>query len=158
MTLLEKLTRAHPVGTVKRWELIADLLGTGRSGEEVAAHTKATLGSTTKSSQDDYAIFLASRKGTGEVKAEGGASTRETAFTDVAPAAATAGGWTAEQDLALVQAIKAHPKSEGVDEKTRWVAIAVATPGGHHSAAECIRRVAALREESKSKASAEKYF
>jgi len=120
--------------------VIADVLGTGRSAAEVATFVKEKLAAAPMKEGDDFQNFLAARKGTGEVVAEGGASTRETAFSDVV----LAEGWTEAQDLALLGAMKANPKSAGGDEKARWLAIAAAVPG--KAAAACVKRVAQLKE------------
>ena len=110
----------------------------------MAAFVKNKLAAAPMTLGDDFQTFLASRKGSGNVVAEGGASTRETSFTDVALAEA----WTEAQDLALVASMKAHPKGEAADEKARWLAIAADVPGGRGAAA-CVKRVAALKEKVK---------
>jgi len=136
---LEKAMKQFPVGTAHRWQVIADILGSGRTGDDVAAFAKASGGAS--SGRDDYESFLISRKGSGEVVADGGSSTRGTAFTDVMVGEAA---WTGEQDSKLVAAIKANPKTAGIDDKSRWAAIAAAVGG--KSASECVKRVTALKE------------
>ena len=116
--------------------MIADELGTGRSGDEVAVFVKTRLASAPIKEGDDFQTFLAARKGTGEVLAEGGASTRESSFSDV-----SLDLWSDADDLRLVAAMKAHPKGEA--DAARWAAIA-ADVGGH-TPAQCVRRVAALK-------------
>jgi Myb-like DNA-binding domain len=131
--------KKFPLGTAKRWEVIADELGTSRTGDEVAAFVKTRLASAPMKEGDDFQNFLASRKGTGEVLAEGGASTRESSFSDV-----QLDLWSSEEDLKLVAAMKAHPKGEAKSaDAARWAAIA-ADVGGH-TPAQCVKRVAALK-------------
>ena len=147
---LEKAMKQFPVGTAKRWEVIADVLGTGRTGDAVADFAKHHAARAASQGADAYAAFLASRKGSAEVVADGGASTRETSFTDV-----TVGGagdtWTEAEDMALLAAMKAHPKdASGGDDKARWVAIAWDVPGGK-TPAQCVKRVAALKDQMKPK-------
>ena len=133
------MMKKFPLGTAKRWEVIADELGTGRTGDAVAAFVKTRLAASPIREGDDFEAFLAARKGSGEVQAEGGASTRETSFSDVALDL-----WSDAQDLALVQAMKAHPKGEAGGDAARWAAIAAAVGGGH-TAAQCVKRVGALK-------------
>ena len=93
---------------------------------------------------DDFQTFLAARKGSGDVIAEGGASTRETSFSDVQ----LAKSWSAADDAALVAAIKTHPRGGGdADEAARWRAISAELPG--RAAAECVSRLSALKDKLK---------
>jgi len=147
---LEKAMKQHPVGTAKRWEVIADVLGTGRTGDAVAHFAKEHAAKASSQAGNDYESFLAARKGSADVNADGGASTRETAFTDVQVGQAPAGEdeWTEAQDLALVTAMKVHTKdSHGGDDKARWIAIAAEVQD--KTAAQCVKRVAALKEAVK---------
>ena len=141
---LEKAMRQFPVGTAKRWEVVADQLGTGRTADAVATFAKQHAAKAASLAGDDFASFLASRKGSADVASEGGISTRETAFTDVQLQASDADSWSEAQDMALVAAMKAHPK--GSDDKARWVAIAAEVG---KSPAVCVKRVQALKEKVK---------
>jgi hypothetical protein len=142
---LDKAVKQFPVGTAKRWEIIAAAIGTGRSADDVAAFAKArgAIGGAAAPSGDDYARFLAARKGSGDVA--DAASTRDTSFTDVA--VGTGDAWSAAQDAALAAALKAHPKTADGDDKARWTKIAAAVDG--KTAAACVKRVAALKEMAK---------
>lgn len=146
MKALDKAVKAFPVGTVKRWEAIASVIGTGRSGDDVAAFAKArgAIGGGAAPGGDDYARFLASRKGDGAVA--DAASTRDTSFTDVKVGTGE-DAWSAAQEAALAAALKANPKAPGVEDKARWLKVAAAVEG--KSAAACVKRVAALRELAK---------
>ena len=143
---LDKAVKQFPVGTAKRWETVASAIGTGRGADEVAAFAKArgAIGGAAAPTGDDYARFLAARKGSGDVA--DAASRRENSFTDVAINTSSEDGWSAEQDAALAAALKAHPKGDG-DDKARWTKIAADVDG--KSAAACVKRVAALKELAK---------
>ena len=136
--------RQFPVGTAKRWEVVADQLGTGRTADAVATFAKQHAAKAASLAGDDFASFLASRKGSADVASEGGISTRETAFTDVQLQASDADSWSEAQDMALVAPMKAHPK--GSDDKARWVAIAAEVG---KSPSVCVKRVQALKEKVK---------
>jgi DnaJ family protein C protein 2 len=144
---LDKAVKQFPVGTAKRWEAVATAVGTGRSADDVAAFAKArgAIGGGAAPGGDDYARFLAARKGSGDVA--DAASTRDTSFTDVSVNGGGDDAWTAAQDAALAVALKANPKAEGGDDKARWTKIAAAVDG--KSAALCVKRVAALKELAK---------
>ena len=139
---LEKAMKQFPVGTAKRWEVVADQIGSGRTADAVASFAKQHAARAASLAGNAFDAFLASRKGSAEVASEGGISTRETAFTDVHISSATdADSWSEAQDLALVAAMKAHPKSG--EDKARWGAIAAEV--GNKSAAQCVKRVQTLK-------------
>ena len=143
---LDKAVKQYPVGTAKRWEAVATAVGTGRSADDVAAFAKArgAIGGGAAPGGDDYARFLAARKGSGDVA--DAASTRDTSFTDVSVGAGD-DAWSAAQDAALAAALKANPKADGGDDKARWTKIAAAVDA--KTAAQCVKRVAALKELAK---------
>ena len=137
---LEKAMKQFPVGTAKRWEVVADQIGSGRTADAVASFAKQHAARAASLAGNAFDAFLASRKGSAEVASEGGISTRDTAFTDV-HVSGDADSWSEAQDLALVAAMKAHPKSG--DDKARWAVIAAEV--GNKSAAQCVKRVQALK-------------
>jgi DnaJ family protein C protein 2 len=134
---LTKAMKAMPVGTPRRWEAVAESMGGARSPADCAAQAKQAA---PPRSGDSYEAFLCDRKGTGAVSAP--AEVR--AFDAAAEAVSEADTWTAEQDAALVAALKATPQGS-VAEAERWRRVAALVPGGR-SAAACAKRLGALRK------------
>ncbi|KAL6979825.1 hypothetical protein U1Q18_021481 [Sarracenia purpurea var. burkii] len=142
--LLKKLLVKHPVGKPKRWEAISDSFQ-GRHGLESVIKTAKSMGEKRMNDADSFSRFLKDRKpvdkriedesealggGGGAATAEGGGLTRENGVAN----------WSAGDDIALLNALKAFPK----DAPMRWEKIEAAVPG--KSKAACVKRVAELKK------------
>ena len=161
--LLQKALTKIPTGTPKRWEAVAALVRT-RDVDEVVDMVKHGL--TAARYAPKQAGFEIAAKRAGAVAAAGGAeaSRRDVAFTDVqvgrpgtpgtpatgkppvappAPAAAAA-VWSADDELALVRALKKH----GKDDPDRWAAVAADTG---KPAAACVRKFKEMKEAAKAR-------
>ncbi|GAA0147800.1 chaperone [Lithospermum erythrorhizon] len=132
--MLKKLMGKHPVGKPGRWEAITEGFK-GRYKVESVIKKSKELGEKKVSDEDSFKKFLKDRKPVDrrveleneEVKGEGAGVV-----------------WSAGEDLALLNALKAFPK----DVAMRWEKIAAAVPG--KSKAECVKRVAELKKDFRS--------
>ncbi|KAL6652933.1 hypothetical protein ACP70R_011858 [Stipagrostis hirtigluma subsp. patula] len=184
--MLRKAIQKYPKGTSRRWEVVSEFIGTGRSVEEILKATKTVLLQKPDSTKA-FDSFLEKRKpaqsiasplstrdeavglptegaGTASSKVAAQPASSHTAsekavadpVPDGAPSAAATtttatdpDAWTEAQVLALVQALKAFPK----DASQRWERVAAAVPG--KTVVQCKKKVAAMRENFRSKKSAE---
>ncbi|XP_028759176.1 LOW QUALITY PROTEIN: dnaJ homolog subfamily C member 2-like [Neltuma alba] len=180
--LLRKAMVKYPKGTSRRWEVISEYLGTGRSVEEIMKATKTVLLQKPDSSKS-FDAFLEKRKPaqsiasplTTRAELEGEStpaisqsnsssttnnsedSSSKIADNQVSPGSATANGvssssdqdvWSAVQERALVQALKAFPK----ETPQRWERVATAVPGKTMN--QCKKKFAMMKENFRNKKSA----
>ncbi|KAL6843595.1 hypothetical protein ACP4OV_026657 [Aristida adscensionis] len=177
--MLRKAIQKYPKGTSRRWEVVSEFIGTGRSVEEILKATKTVLLQKPDSTKA-FDSFLEKRKpavsiasplstrdeavgvpnegaGPASSKAAAQPSSSHTAsekatvapVPDAAPSVVDPDAWTEAQVLALVQALKAFPK----DASQRWERVAAAVPG--KTVVQCKKKVAAMRENFRSKKSGE---
>ncbi|GJN37119.1 hypothetical protein PR202_gb26044 [Eleusine coracana subsp. coracana] len=177
--MLRKAIQKYPKGTSRRWEVVSEFIGTGRSVEEILKATKTVLLQKPDSTKA-FDSFLEKRKPTQSIASP--LSTRDEAVGSstegggVAPSKVAAqpassqtanektaadpvqngpssmtdpDAWTETQVLALVQALKAFPK----DASQRWERVAAAVPG--KTVVQCKKKVASMRENFRSKKGAE---
>ncbi|KAJ1257820.1 hypothetical protein BS78_10G025700 [Paspalum vaginatum] len=177
--MLRKAIQKYPKGTSRRWEVVSEFIGTGRSVEEILKATKSVLlqkPDSTKafdsflekrkpaqsiasplSTRDETASSSTEGTGTTSSKAAAQPASSQTAngkaaadpVPNSAPSATDPDAWTEAQVLALVQALKAFPK----DASQRWERVAAAVPG--KTVVQCKKKVAAMRETFRSKKSGE---
>lgn len=147
--MLKKQMVKNPVGKPRRWEVIAEAFK-GRHRVESVIKKAKELGERKLDDIDSYARFLKNRKPLdtriqGEIEvAEGGESRKDN------DSGGSGVGWSAGEDIALLNALKAFPKEVAM----RWEKIAAAVPG--KSKAACMKRVAELKRDFRSsKAGAE---
>uniref|UniRef100_A0A5B6YYX4 Myb-like domain-containing protein n=1 Tax=Davidia involucrata TaxID=16924 RepID=A0A5B6YYX4_DAVIN len=148
--LLKKQMVKHPVGKPRRWEVIAEAFR-GRHGVESVIKKAKSMGEKKMSDGDSFARFLKDRKPVDkriEAESEGiGGGVME---NDELKRENDGMNWSAGEDIALLNALKAFPK----DVSMRWEKIAAAVPGKSKSV--CMKRVAELKRGFRSsKASAE---
>lgn len=130
--LLKKLMGKHPVGKPGRWEAIAEGFKGKHKVESVIAKAKH-IGDKKGSDQDSYTKFLKDREKRHHLDEEGRKES----------------GWSAAEDLALLNALKAFPKEVAM----RWEKVAASVPG--KTKAACVARMAELKKDFRSsKASA----
>ncbi|XP_066345093.1 uncharacterized protein [Miscanthus floridulus] len=176
--MLRKAIQKYPKGTSRRWEVVSEFIGTSRSVEEILKATKTVLLQKPDSSKA-FDTFLEKRKpaqsiasplstrdeissstegaGTASSKSAAQHASSQTAngkavadpVLDGAPSVSDPDAWTEAQVLALVQALKAFPK----DASQRWERVAAAVPG--KTVVQCKKKVAAMRENFRSKKSGE---
>ncbi|XP_068660931.1 uncharacterized protein [Aristolochia californica] len=178
--LLRKGMQKYPKGTSRRWEVISEYIGTGRSVEEILKATKTVLLQKPDSAKA-FDSFLEKRKPAHSIASP--LTTREELEGSPAPVGATGatgesprqGGtqcsgrqqdstahpilngvsssgdqdvWSATQEKALIQALKAFPK----ETNQRWERVAAAVPG--KTVNQCKKKFAALKENFRSKKTA----
>ncbi|CAJ1963718.1 unnamed protein product [Sphenostylis stenocarpa] len=171
--LLRKGMQKYPKGTSRRWEVISEYIGTGRSVEEIMKATKTVLLQKPDSSKA-FDTFLEKRK-PGAQSIESPLTTREELEGVPTPVSSTnntedshskstdsqnsasANGvsssseqdvWSAVQERALVQALKAFPK----ETSQRWERVAAAVPG--KTVNQCKKKFALMKESFRNKKSA----
>ncbi|KAK7331592.1 hypothetical protein VNO80_28329 [Phaseolus coccineus] len=170
--LLRKGMQKYPKGTSRRWEVISEYIGTGRSVEEIMKATKTVLLQKPDSSKA-FDTFLEKRKPSAQ-SIESPLTTREELEGVSTPASAnntedshskntdnqnsaSANGvsssseqdvWSAVQERALVQALKAFPK----ETSQRWERVAAAVPG--KTVNQCKKKFAMMKENFRNKKSA----
>ena len=157
--LLQRALTKIPTGTPKRWDAVAALVRT-RTVEEVLDMVKHGLAAGMYAPKPQGFEIAAKRRAA--VAAAGGkdATTRDEAFTDVAIGRATSpaakpplpsanggggDGWTADEELALVRALKTHKGKEGL---AKWSAVAGEVG---KAAILCIAKFKALKETARAK-------
>lgn len=175
--LLRKGMQKYPKGTSRRWEVISEYIGTGRSVEEIMKATKTVLLQKPDSSKA-FDTFLEKRKPAAQPIASPlstreeleGASTTTTATptessaassttnsssedshpapNGVSPGSSEQDVWSAVQERALVQALKAFPK----ETNQRWERVAAAVPG--KTVNQCKKKFAVMKESFRNKKSA----
>ncbi|KAJ0113208.1 hypothetical protein Patl1_01193 [Pistacia atlantica] len=140
--ILKKQMVKNPVGKPKRWEVIAEAFN-GRHRVESVIKKAKELGEKKIDDSDSYEQFLKNRKALdvrmqdkneGLVMENGEESRKDDKEN----------GWSAGEDIALLNALKAFPK----EAPMRWEKIAAAVPG--RSKAACMKRVAVLKKEFRS--------
>ncbi|WVY93664.1 hypothetical protein V8G54_032752 [Vigna mungo] len=170
--LLRKGMQKYPKGTSRRWEVISEYIGTGRSVEEIMKATKTVLLQKPDSSKA-FDTFLEKRK-PGAQSIESPLSTREelegvstlastnsteeshskstdnqnTASANGVSSSSEQDVWSAVQERALVQALKAFPK----ETSQRWERVATAVPG--KTVNQCKKKFAMMKENFRNKKSA----
>lgn len=171
--LLRKGVQKYPKGTSRRWEVISEYVGTGRTVDEILKATKTVLLQKPDSAKafDSFldrrkqappiASPLSTREGAEatasssvnnnlcESNNTSSQSTKISTGDDIAAAAAnvTEGGdvWSPVQERALVQALKTFPK----DASQRWERVAAAVPG--KTVNQCKKKFASLKESFRNK-------
>ncbi|XP_068663918.1 uncharacterized protein [Aristolochia californica] len=176
--LLRKGMQKYPKGTSRRWEVISEYIGTGRSVEEILKATKTVLLQRPDSAKA-FDFFLEKRKPAHSIASP--LTTREEVEGSPMPAGATGDSprlgdplhngsqqvsscgpnqngvsssgdqdvWSATQEKALIQALKAFPK----ETNQRWERVAAAVPG--KTVNQCKKKFAVLKEHFRSKKTAE---
>ncbi|XP_076942915.1 uncharacterized protein LOC143612951 [Bidens hawaiensis] len=166
--LLRKGIVKYPKGTSRRWEVISEYIGTGRSIEEILKATKTVLLQKPDSAKA-FDSFLEKRKPTVAISSP--LTTRED-VVGVSSSNATSAPtkpdvtqpkpsldekveaigsssdqdvWSAVQETALVQALKTFPK----ETNQRWERVAAAVPG--KTVNQCKKQFALLKEKFRSK-------
>ncbi|KAA8525931.1 hypothetical protein F0562_007969 [Nyssa sinensis] len=155
--LLKKQLVKHPVGKPRRWEVIAEAFW-GRHGVDSVIKKAKSMGEKKMSDEDSFARFLKNRKPVdkriedGSEGIAGGVMENDELKRQDGEMKKENDGvtWSAGEDIALLNALKAFPK----DVSMRWEKIAAAVPG--KSKAACMKRLAELKKGFRSsKASAE---
>ncbi|KAL9659275.1 hypothetical protein QQ045_024080 [Rhodiola kirilowii] len=170
--LLRKGVQKYPKGTSRRWEVISDYIGTGRSVDEILKATKTVLLQKPDSNKA-FDSFLEKRKPSPSIQSP--LSTRDdvvdatkapsasvnpsvTGVTEQKPEQAAVNGppsssdpdqWSAVQEKALIQALKTFPK----EVSQRWERVAAAVPG--KTVTQCRKKFALLKESFRSKKTGE---
>ncbi|CAM8960765.1 unnamed protein product [Rhodiola kirilowii] len=163
--LLKKGVQKYPKGTSRRWEVISEYIGTGRSVDEILKATKTVLLQKPDSNKA-FDSFLEKKKPSPSIQSP--LSTRDdivdmtpsaagdssgTGETEQKPEQAVANGlpsssdpdqWSAVQEKALIQALKTFPK----DASQRWERVATAVPG--KTVHQCKKKFALLKESFRS--------
>ncbi|XP_024995474.1 dnaJ homolog subfamily C member 2-like [Cynara cardunculus var. scolymus] len=165
--LLRKGMVKHPKGTSKRWEVISDYIGTGRSVEEILKATKTVLLQKPDSTKA-FDSFLDKRKPAVSISSplttreeiEGVSSNptpaEEKPIIQNASDEIVANGvensvtsdqdvWSAVQETALIQALKTFPK----EANQRWERVAAAVPG--KTVNQCKKQFTVLKEKFRNK-------
>ncbi|XP_071730565.1 uncharacterized protein [Rutidosis leptorrhynchoides] len=165
--MLRKGIAKYPKGTSRRWEVISEYIGTGRSVEEILKATKTVLLQKPDSAKA-FDSFLEKRKPSVSIASP--LTTREEVVGPTEPNVVQAqaevvepklkqdadkvepGGsssdqdaWTPVQEKALVQALKTFPK----ETNQRWERVAAAVPGKTMN--QCKKQFALLKENFRSK-------
>ncbi|GMJ14357.1 ZUOTIN-RELATED FACTOR 1a, gonidialess A/Zuotin related factor A1 [Hibiscus trionum] len=175
--LLRKGTQKYPKGTSRRWEVISEFIGTGRSVEEILKATKTVLLQKPDATKA-FDSFLEKRKPTVSIasplstreEVQGVSTPSKTENTAVKTSSPEDSGktatnpvdvassngvsssseqdvWSAVQERALVQALKTFPK----ETPQRWERVATAVPG--KTVNQCKKKFAVLKESFRSKKS-----
>ncbi|XP_033144401.1 dnaJ homolog subfamily C member 2 [Brassica rapa] len=140
----------YPKGISRRWEVILDYIGTGRTVEEILKATKTVLLQKPDSAKA-FDTFLEKRKPTVSIASP--LSTREEELGESLPmenngessGSSDADGWSSVQERALVQALKTFTK----ETSQRWERVAAAVPG--KTMVQCKKKFAELKELIRSK-------
>lgn len=144
--LLRKLMGKHPVGKPGRWEAIAEGFK-GKHKVEAVIKKAKEMGERKVTDQDSYNKFLKDRKPVDKrVLDKGGneANNEIGIINQNVEEGTKESGWSAVEDLALLNALKAFPK----DAAMRWEKIAASVPGKTKSA--CMKRVTELKKDFRS--------
>ncbi|CAO2823214.1 unnamed protein product [Amaranthus hypochondriacus] len=170
--LLRKGMQKYPKGTSRRWEVISEYIGTGRSVEEILKATKTVLLQKPDNSRafDSFlekrkpaasiASPLSTRDEVQNVSSVNGPGTSPTSAPDLTNATSSSSSneqgsvaasvsdqdvWSSVQERALVQALKTFPK----ETPQRWERIAAAVPG--KTVNQCKKQFTSLKEILRSK-------
>ncbi|KAL7160670.1 hypothetical protein ABFS83_01G112600 [Erythranthe nasuta] len=137
--LLRKLMGKHPVGMPGRWEAIAEGFKGNHKVETVISKAKEMKG-VSNSDRDSYNKFLKDRKSVDKRVIDEGLNANENVEEEKKES-----GWSASEDLALLNALKTFPKDV---VSMRWEKIAASVPGKTKSA--CMARVKDLKKDFRS--------
>nr|QDL88431.1 dnaJ homolog subfamily C member 2-like isoform X3 [Cymbidium ensifolium] len=176
--MLRKGVQKYPKGTSKRWEVISEYIGTGRSVEEILKATKTVL-LQKPDSANAFDTFLEKRKPapsiasplTTRVESDGfpvnGAVEKPPAkqtnqpdriqdnlvgefpVSNGASSSGTEDSWSSTQERALIQALKTFPK----ETSQRWERVAAAVPG--KTVNQCKKKFTTMKESFRSKKGAD---
>ncbi|XP_058732119.1 uncharacterized protein LOC131603717 isoform X2 [Vicia villosa] len=174
--LLRKGIQKFPKGTSRRWEVVSEYIGTGRSVEEIMKATKTVLLQKPETSKafDTFlekrkpAVTIASPLSTREelegmpistVTPENSAATSTPAPTTTPASTNNSNSedsqgvsepeaWSSVQERALVQALKTFPK----EANQRWERVAEAVPG--KTVIQCKKKFALMKENFRNKKAA----
>ncbi|KMZ57894.1 hypothetical protein ZOSMA_81G01140 [Zostera marina] len=138
--ILKKQIGKRPVGTPRRWEIIAEVFE-GRHGVESVVKAGKSLSERKQGMiGDSFAQFLKQRKPVDKRVVEEGIE-HSNDNLDI-----TTGSflWSSGEDIALLNALKSFPK----DTPMRWEKIEAAVPG--KSKTLCLKRVAELKKDFRS--------
>lgn len=171
--LLRKGMQKYPKGTSRRWEVISEYIGTGRSVEEILKATKTVLLQKPDSAKA-FDSFLEKRKAAPSIASplstreelegvsnsnvpQANATTKsetlqESSSPSQAAPSADVGSengdqdtWSAVQERALIQALKTFPK----ETNQRWERVAAAVPG--KTVNQCKKKFTLLKESFRNK-------
>lgn len=176
--LLRKGVQKYPKGTSRRWEVISEYIGTGRTVEEILKATKTVLLQKPDSAKA-FDSFLEKRKPAQtiasplttreEVEGTSNANKNENntgskvpnsqsspsqssscqnPTDDLAANVAEGDVWSVVQERALVQALKTFPK----EASQRWERVAAAVPG--KTVNQCKKKFTLLKESFRNKKNA----
>ncbi|XP_012448956.1 uncharacterized protein LOC105772185 [Gossypium raimondii] len=175
--LLRKGTQKYPKGTSRRWEVISEYIGTGRSVEEILKATKtvllqkpdatkafdsflekrkpaATIASPLSTREEVEGVSMPSRTENTTAKTSSPEDSGKAASNpvDVVSGNGVSSNseqdvWSAVQERALIQALKTFPK----ETSQRWERVATAVPG--KTVNQCKKKFALLKENFRSKKS-----
>ncbi|XP_071692285.1 uncharacterized protein [Rutidosis leptorrhynchoides] len=162
--LLRKGVKKYPKGTSRRWEVISEHIGTGRSVDEILKATKNELlqkpdptkafDSFLEKKKPGQSISSPLTTREESVGASSSASPVETAEPVVSNGVSNglANGstsdldaWSAVQEKALVQALKTFPK----EANQRWERVAAAVPG--KTVNQCKKKFTLLKDQFRTK-------
>lgn len=129
--ILKKQMVKNPPGKPGRWEAISEAFG-GRHKVESVVKKSKELGEKKVDDSDSYEQFLKKRKTLDKRLVEEGG--------DLATGEKVESVWSSNEDIALLNALKAFPK----DVAMRWEKVAAAVPG--KSKAACMKRIAELKK------------
>ncbi|XP_073148227.1 transcription factor MAMYB [Henckelia pumila] len=139
--LLRKLMRKHPVGQPGRWEAIAQGFKGKHAVESVISKVKE-MGIKKDTDQHSFEKFLKDRKPVDKrVLDEAGVLDAVGVIHKNVEEERKESGWSAGEDLTLLNALKAFPK----DVPMRWEKIAASLPDKTKSA--CMKRVTELKKD-----------
>ncbi|KAL8451717.1 hypothetical protein Emed_001879 [Eimeria media] len=130
LSLLAKGLQRFPPGTSRRWQQIADFIGTKTQEQVVAKAKEMAQGSSLKSMGQKISLEVLEQS-----KAQNQASASSTG-NDAKREDPTSSAWTKEQQNALESALAKYPSSMPPSE--RWTAIANEVPGKTRK--ECVER------------------
>ncbi|KAG8490255.1 hypothetical protein CXB51_015422 [Gossypium anomalum] len=175
--LLRKGTQKYPKGTSRRWDVISEYIGTGRSVEEILKATKtvlfqkpdatkafdsfldrrkpaATIASPFSIREEVKGVPMPSRTENTTVKTSSPEDSGKAASNPVdvvsgngVSSSSEQDVWFAVQERALIQALKTFPK----ETSRRWERVATAVPG--KTLNQCKKKFALLKENFRSKKS-----
>ncbi|CBI27260.3 unnamed protein product, partial [Vitis vinifera] len=144
--LLRKGMQKYPKGTSRRWEVISEYIGTGRSVDEILKATKTVLLQKPDATKA-FDSFLEKRKPAQSIASP--LTTREeTEGVLIQNGPEKQDLWSAVQERALVQALKTFPK----ETNQRWERVAAAVPG--KTVNQCKKKFALLKEHFRNKKNA----
>ncbi|KAK3014820.1 hypothetical protein RJ639_008296 [Escallonia herrerae] len=138
LDLLKKQLVKYPVGMPGRWEAIT-LAFSGRHLVESVIREAKSMGERKGSDTDSFTRFLKDRKPV-DKRIDGGNEGGD----DTGAVENGGVSWSAGEDIALLNALKAFPK----DVAMRWEKIVAAVPG--KSKAACMKRLAELKKNFRS--------